>query len=379
VQLLFSLTIFLLSSCQNSGERPAEFSSYYLEKEEEFLIHSLASVELLDYYPEDGLYLGYTITPDGNEITLVNEEGEIVLSKNMQGEGPKQYPSNLSCLAFSETGEIWAMTSVQVLRYDQNLKLLEKFAYRSKFTINLYSILKRFPYFRKDTNSREIIFPVVPSGVGRYDPGNYKKATLLEIYDRSQNFSKEIAPVSRRRVTEEFYGITGGSYAPVYALDAKNAILYLTSTFDSEISVYDLNVDSSPGSMDIYYEDPHAVEPPKPIGSHTLSSSANNWLICPMNKAMYMLDNGMFALEYLAETLINPNPRTGLLVEFHPDNFKNRLILFDQNRQLSGDISIPERGIVMTSLPGNRLLVKAVNTEKEEDFTRYVIYKVVEE
>src|SRR5690606_10781305 len=109
-------------------------------------------------------------------------------------------------------------------------------------------------------------------------------------------------------------------------------------------------------SFDIYYEDPNAVKPPKPIGSHTLSSNAENWLITPMNKSIHTFDDGLIVLEYLEGALINPYPRKPLLSEIHPDIYKNRLILFDQNRQLSRDIAIPERGVVMTSLPGNRLL-----------------------
>src|SRR5690554_5684275 len=99
--LVVTISISLFS-CQNEkGSIPEEFVSYHLEKEKEFLIHSLASVELLDYSTEDGLYLGYSVTPKGDEITLVNEDGEIVLSRNMQGEGPEEHVSNLSCLAFS--------------------------------------------------------------------------------------------------------------------------------------------------------------------------------------------------------------------------------------------------------------------------------------
>ena len=370
--IFFSVAIFWLSSCQNRAERPEHFGSYHLDKEKEFLIHSLASVELLDYYPPDGLFLGYTVTPGGNEISLVNEEGEILLSRNMQGEGPEQYPSNLSSLAFSETGEIFAMTSVHVLRYDQNLRLLERFSYEPKFMINLYSLLKKFSYFRKDTNRKGITFTVVPSGVSRYyasgSGSDYKAAKLLELYNQRDGSSKEIVPISERRITEEFYRTAGGSYAPVYVLDAETSKLFLTGTFDNEITIYDLKADTVVGGMDIYHGDPNAVEPPTPIGSHTLSSTPENWLLTPMNKSIHKLDNGLIVLEYLTGASINPYPRKGLLNEIHPDIYRNRLILFDQSRQLSRDLTIPEQGIVMTSLPGNRLLVKTVNTEKEGGF-----------
>src|SRR5690606_28903869 len=368
---IVAIFISLFSCQQGKGSRPEDFGSYRLEKEKEFLIHSIPSVELLDYYPEDRLYLGYTITPGGNEITLVNEDGEIVLSRNMQGEGPGQHSSNLSCLGFSENGDIWAMTSVQVLRYDQNLKLLDNFFYMPNFMITLYSSLKKFSYFRKDTNRMEIAYPVIPSGVGRYRPEDYDTGRLLEIYDQRQGRSKEIVPISKRRITEEFLEMARGFYAPVHVLNAENAKLFLTGTFDNEITVYDLNADSVAGSIDIYHGDPNAVEPPATIGTHTLSSNPENWLLTSMNIGIHNLDDGMIALEYLMGVSVNPNPPVNLNSEIHPVISRNRFILFDQNRQLSGDLTIPEQGKVMTSLPGNRLLLKAVNPDVEEDFIRY--------
>lgn len=382
-QVFIAVSISLFSCQTDRGSRPEDFGSYHLEKEKEFLIHSLASVELLDYSTEDGLYLGYSVTPKGDEITLVNEDGEIVLSRNMQGEGPEEHVSNLSCLAFSEKGDIWAMTNVHVLRYDQNLKLLERFSYTPNFMINLYGSAKRFSYFRKDTNRTEITFSLVPSGVGRYDQsGNrqyYKTAKLLEFYDQRLGGFEEIAPISERRITEEFLGILKGFYAPVYILDTETSKLFLTGTFDNEITIYDLNADSVAGSMDVYHGDPNAVEPPKSLGTRTLSSTSENWLLAPMNKSIHKLDNGLIALEYITGVSVNPHPGRNLIAEIHSDIYRNRLILFDQNRQLSGDLTIPENGVIMTSLPGNRLLIKVVNPEKEEDFTRYAIFNVLKE
>src|SRR5690606_2823311 len=132
------------------------------------------------------------------------------------------------------------------------------------------------------------------------------------------------------RITEEFLNIVKGSYAPVYVLDPVAPKMFLTGTFDNEITIYDLGTDSVTRSFDIYYEDPNAVEPPKPIGSHTLSSNAENWLITPMNKSIHQLDNGLIALEYIMGVSVNPNPPKDVIAEMHPDIYQNRLIMFDQ-------------------------------------------------
>lgn len=383
------ITLFVvissIFSCQKSQNSSPEegFASYKFEKEREFLIHSLSTIELLDYYPEDSLFLGYTNTHSGKEICLVKENGEIVLSRHMQGEGPNQYPSNLSCLGFAENGDIWAMTSVQVFRYDQELNLREKFTYESNHMITLYTISKKFYYYRKDPLSREITFPTIPSGVSPFNSKSFEKiqnAKLLDLYDQGQETVMEFAPIFERQVTEEFLRISGGVYAPIFMIDTIDFKLYLTSTIDNEITIYDLNTDTFSARLDIHHGDPSALEPSTKIKTETLTKNSEGWLLTPKNHNIHKLDQGIFALEYLMGTSINPNAIKGTqLGESKEDIYQNRLIMFDQNRQLSGDLALPVKGIIMTSLPGNRLLVRVENSEVEEDFTRYVIIRVIKE
>ena len=386
--LIISIVVIAISittsSCQKGKNLSPEegFASYSLEKEREFLIHSLSTVELLDYYPKDSLYLGYTITHSGKEICLVKEDGQIILSRNMQGEGPNQHAANLSCLGFAENGDIYAMTSVQVLRYNQNLELLEKFTYEPMQMTTFYTISKKFNYHLKYTNQSEIIFTVNPSDVSRNNFRSseaYQYAKLVEFYDQKDESTKEIGLISERNITEELLGIVKGFYAPIYILNAITSKLYLTTTLDNEITIYDMNADSVSAKINIYYSDPNAIEPSKKISPQTLSKNPDGWLLSPKNHNIHKLDNGLFALEYHMVS-INPNPNQDIQ-EYDIDGnvYKNRLILFDQNCQLSGDLALPVKGIIMSSIPGNRLLVRVENSEVEEDFTRYVIYKVMKE
>lgn len=99
------------------------YAQYALKKEKEFHIDSLYPVELVDYHPGEGLYLGYVeMKSKGVEVVLVNEEGEIVVQKKLAGEGPEQYTASLNCLAFSDEGEVLLQTPFEVLRYDRGLR-----------------------------------------------------------------------------------------------------------------------------------------------------------------------------------------------------------------------------------------------------------------
>jgi len=386
--LIISIVVIAISittsSCQKGKNLSLEegFASYSLEKEREFLIHSLSTVELLDYHPESSLFLGYAHIQGGKEICLVNENGDIILRKNMQGDGPDNYGAYLSCLGFTEDGDIWAVTGVQVLRYNQNLELLEKFTYVPKHLVNLYYFTEKFQYYRKDSNSGDIHFPVNPSGISTtvFSVGDYRNAKLLELYDQSTELSIEIAPISERNVTEDFLEIAQGFYAPVFFIDVKSFKIYLTATFDNQITVFDLAMDSVISSITISHCDPNAVKPESKISTNSLSHNAEGWLLSPMNNKMFKLDSGLFVLEYLCDVSVDPNPDQELFLgELYKDIYKNRLILFDGERQISRDLTLPVKGIIMTSIPGNRLLVRVENSEVEEDFTRYVIYKVMKE
>jgi hypothetical protein len=355
-------------------------NSFRLKKENEFLIHNLTTVILLDYFADDKIYLGYSNTKEGKEILLVDESGKIILNKNMQGEGPDQHSSSFSCLGFSEKGDIWVMTSVEVLLYDRNLILLDRFKYEPTDILNLYSLAKKFFYFKKDPSQKDITFATIPSGTSRFNPqsGNYfDKLMLFELYDQKSSSVSQLSPLSERLITKEFLQFVGGFYSPVYSIKFNSSKLILTSSFDNEINIYDLTDGTSAVKIPIYYEDPNAVYPSQKLNSEDLLKTPENWLLSPKNQSIHQLDDDLILLEYIMGVSINPHKVNQS--EIFEDPTQNRLILFNSKKQLSSDIIIPEKGIIMTSIPGNRLLIKSVNEEKEDDFTRYFVYSIEED
>jgi hypothetical protein len=376
----FILVMTILSACTDGKETKPLFSSFEFVKEREFLIHSLSTVELLDYHTETGMYLGYAHVQGGKEIVLVTADGQIELRRNMQGDGPDKYGATLSCLGFAENGDIWALTSVQLLRYNQKLELLERMPFKPINMVTLYYFTHKFQFVREDLNPNYIVFPVNPSGWSRnVFPGEeYNSAYLLEFYKQMNEESIEIEPISKRNLTNDFLNVSSGFTAPVYLIDSLNHKLILTTAFENQITVFDLDDWSVIGNIDVYHGDPDAVYPTYKVDPSRLPTNAEGWLKTPMNLKMHLLDRGMFALEYVREASIDPNPEKGPFSgNMHKDVFKNYIILFDLERQISADLKLPVRGSVMTSVPGNRLLVKVDNPESEEDFSRYHLYRIV--
>lgn len=196
-------------------------SQYKLEKLNEFKIYSLSPVELVDFHPKKGVYLGYTNKfSKGFEITIVKENGEIVISKGMKGDAPNQYSSTANCLGFSDQGDIWLLTPHQLMLYDKKLTLKEKIPYKSNNQIYIYGAVIPFYYFYKNENRSEFLFISTPSGSRKYAGiSNFKSTSLIEIYNKKTNKSYEIAPVSERPQYEYLDKSISGIYYPIYTVN----------------------------------------------------------------------------------------------------------------------------------------------------------------
>lgn len=366
-------------SGKNNSTTEENTYDYRLEKVKEFKINSVNPVELIDYYPPKGLYLGYTITPDGLEITLVNEEGEIVISKNMQGEGPEQYTSSLNCLAFSPEGNIWAITNVHFLKYSQQLHIKEKTTYTPNIAITLYDRAELLSFFYENNTIDKTSFIINPSKVPIHNlDHDFQKNNMIEIYQWGENSTYEIAPISDRSIAGNIDVSISHMYAPVYTIDRKNSKLYLTGTLDNEITVYDLNTQKITERIKIDHGD--FLNLNTKLTKWNIPTYNNKILLLSKNDKIIKLDDEMLILDYIttiSEGIFEQkklNDSGYYLHYFDPDYHK--LIVFDGNMQVTKDLPMPSNGTLTAGLPGNRLLVKIENKYMEEDFIRYGIYKL---
>ena len=356
-------------------------SQYKLEKVKEFKINSLFQVDLIDQYPEEGLFLGYTNKlSKGMDITMVKEDGEIVLSKNMKGEGPEQYTATLNCLGFSDKGDIWALTPHQLILYDQKLKLKDRSRYESRGRIYFGGGAAPFSYFYREGESTDFSFITNPSGARNFAGlPDFRGKNLLQVSNLGENAIYEIAPVSQRPQYEYLDKSLDAVYFPVYTVDNSQSMLYLTTSLDNEITAIDLNTNEIVSQIKITHGEFKSLEN-NPISTKSLPSYEHITLAA-FNHKIFKLGDGLLALEYIREIPYgtyekkiaeNPNYHHFKDPEYH------RLILFNQTGQLTDDLAIPYGKITM-SLPGNRILVKLENPEIEEDFIRYGIFKISKE
>ncbi|WP_215225132.1 hypothetical protein [Echinicola shivajiensis] len=356
-------------------------AQYSLEKVDEFQINSLWPVEIIDHYPKDGLYLGYIHKrSEGTEIAILNEKGEILISKNMQGDAPDKYTTSLNCLGFSENGDIWALTATELLLYDQKLVLQKRQPYKSSVKIHLYSSLRPFAHFYKNNDPSSLYFISNPSGVSKYmGKRDFRSTNLIEISNEQESNSYEIAPVAERALYKSLDPSINDVYSPIYTLQGKNnPKLYLTTSLDNEITVLDINTGEVISRVKINHDEFKVLE----SQSISLDNMPSNGRITlsAFNRNLFKLDGELMALEYVKDIslgIYEKNKAEDPNYHHFKDPNYHKIILLDEHKQLSKDLSIPYGKIAM-ALPGNRLLIRLINPDEEEDFIQYGIYQITE-
>jgi hypothetical protein len=357
-------------------------AQYLLEKTGEFHINSLHPVGMIDYLPSDGLYLGYVNKlSEGMEIAVFSENGEILISKNLHGEGPEEYVTTLNGLGFSEEGDIWVQTSQQLLLYDKKLNLIDRIKHQSSLSYHLSGRPKKASWFYKNDNSSNLSLIVNPSKVGNFlRKIDFENTMLIEIFDLMENRTYKIAPLSDRPQYKGFDMTVSAMYAPIYCLDREENKLYLSTKLDDEITVYDLNTDKVMSRIKISHSAYTSLKT-IPITRKSLPSYNNRISLAAVNERIYKLAGNLIALEYIREIpygtyekKIADDPNYHHL----QDPAYHLLILFDHSKQVSSDdISIPN-GIIQVVLPNNRFLIQLINPDVEEEFFRFGLYKLTE-
>lgn len=213
---------------------------YQLRKVDDLHVESLAPVGIRDYDPERKEYLGFVDNgSEGVELAIFDSDGKIVISEVRRGDGPNYYSSSALTMGFAPDGGIYVQTSVEFLKYDREFNLIKRIRYEPKFTTVVYSGPRE--KFIPLSKGNEISFLTGVSGISgmAMGPEVPSKVQLIEYYDPKLKSVQSLAPLSERGVFQGF----GDEKSParinsIYELNYDENLLYLTTTIDNEITVY---------------------------------------------------------------------------------------------------------------------------------------------
>jgi WD40 repeat protein len=367
---LFSYVLFFITLNISHAQ-------YKLEKVKEFQINSLNSIDIVDYDPKQKRYLGVEKTK-GFVVIILDEKGNILQRKNLEGQGPGQFRTAINCLGYSDENGIWILTPNQVLYFNYELNFHKERKIHPKNMFYVDGLTEPISYFYRKTTGNSLAFIPYPSSTSLFvRPQDFRNENLIEIYDSKLEKSYYLAPVADRPLSQKLDKSLNAIYKPIFSLDRKNDKLFVTASLDNEITVIDVQSGKTLSKIKINHDEFKSIKMPS-LSAKTLSSY-NQYTLTSLNRKLLHLDNGLLVLNYVREIPYGTfEQKIGEDKTYHHfrDPDYHRLIIFDQEKQLSEDLQIPY-GEIKISLPGNSILIKLLNPEEEEDFIRYGIFELV--
>ncbi len=355
----------------------SSFSQNNIQKTSEFKINSLNSVEIVDYDPVKKQFVAFEKGDKDFVVILLDEKGAILKRKELQGQGPGQINTAMNFLGFGENGDIWAITTNLLLSYDRNLNFKEskKFALSNPFLTFFNSPAP--VYFYKGNDKENLVFATYPSRTARFmSVKSFENQSLIELFDMKSGKEYYLAPISERPLYQHLDISIKAMYNPIFTMNKKKDQLFVTSTFDDEITVIDLQSSKTISKIKVKHGEFGSFKK-LPISRENLPNSGFNSLASRNSNLLY-LDGGLVVLDYfkeIPEMVFERKTRQNKYYRHPYDPDYHRIIIFDEEKQLSKDLEIPY-GQIKIAMPNNSILVKLINPDQEEDFVRYGIYQI---
>lgn len=369
----YLLALFSLIAIQIKAQ------TYKLNKVSEIRIESLSDVNLLDYYPKNDLFVG-AVNQMGNppELLIVDGKGEILKREIKEGQGPEEYLGSALTMGFSNDGEILLNTSLALYTYDFNFKLIEKLKFDPKSTMTIRPS-PRSRFLKLGRSSSALSFISLPLGSTAYSShATNNELYLIEYYNGDTKSVERILPYSSRKVYRGYENTPFPvSIDPIFTVDEQKNELYLSTSFDNEITVY------NPVNWEVIRRIPVQHKSFRPLKSIPMEKvnfqSTGRYKRYPFNSKLIKFDSELLGLVYvreISEAAYELRESDGKSKYLNDPTF-NSLILFKNGVQLPGELTIPS-GLIQMTLPNNRVLVKVVNEEEELDYIPFEIWELVE-
>ncbi|WP_143962243.1 hypothetical protein [Litoribacter populi] len=379
-KVLYIPILFLLLACGSKVEKNSSNpTSYVLEKVDSFLVDHLTHVRIMDYSPEEDIFLAFS-EGDDNFMEL-DLSGKILKTVNRKGEGPDTYGArNPVALSFGPYGDRMVQTSFQLISYDKDYRQTHKSGIRNMLPVRANVPLGKNQYFKLDGEYHYLVGPTTYLSSHALIHNEEGRDTLQNflVLNFETGALKSAVPYGPEGVYKEtdqiFYNLMGKSYF------IQGDELFVAQNLGSSIQVYDLQNDFELSRQIPISHKTWKKASPLPLGSNTDNEKVNAiFHTSGRNKSLYPINENTFLLSYytgISQSKYETFQSEG--TSFMPKNLleENKLLVFHDGKQLEGEIDLPP-GTILFPLPDDRLLVlDEVSEEVEEEFTKYSIYQL---
>lgn len=383
--IVYLLILLFAAGCTTKNKGANDTSdldeiSYEFIKVDSFQVNNFTRINILDYSPEEKIYLGYSLTED--DILEISENGEILAREHKKGDGPELYGNwNPIGLGFGPDGQRIVELPFQVISYDKNYEILHQHGIMSPLPIRANTPLGRPPYFQNNDTTKLLV-----------GPSNYLTATYLihdqEGKDTLQNFYqlnlqsgavKSVVPYEPASIYNSTENIYTELMGKSFFIDHERNELVLVHDLERKILVYNLPDFSLNRSISISHSE-FKTYSPVPVGTTFSDESAKALSrLSARNQKLFNLGNTLYVLQYF--TGISQAEFDNRHTEEKPyvgkfDRKEQRILIFQNGKQVPQELTGIEGSLVL-SLPDNKILVQErENSEIEEEFTRFSIYQL---
>ncbi len=374
------LILCLLLACnQKRSEIKIESVGYQLVKIDSFQVDNLTRVQITDYNEAENIFLAYSEAE--HDILEISPKGEILKRVNLRGDGPNKMGNWTPLgMSFGPNGERIFQLPFQLLSYDKDYKQIYNLRIQSPLPVRANIPLGRTAFFLENGQPRYLVGPTT-----------FLSAHLLiyneEGRDTLQNFSllypesgniKSIIPYEPqsyyKKTAHIYYGLMGKSF---FVQDNELVVLH---NLADEILVYNIGdnfslnktVPITYSAFEKYEALPIGTPMDDPRLKELTFMSGKNGKILPMGNNLWLMSyfQGVTRALYEANNSEESPFTAKKVIE------KNKLVIFENGLQVSGEIQQP-RGNIQFSFKGNHILVlDEPNEEMEEEFTKYSIYQL---
>ncbi|REG94428.1 hypothetical protein [Algoriphagus antarcticus] len=385
---LFAITLFSCSQSENEATSSAidPFQELQFEVVDSIMVDVLENLAVLDYLPSKDQYLMKKLRK--GEVFVVNGKGEILLKKDIAGEGPNQIQMVGEGRFYGEEGYIFKEFSATMdfNLFDLNFQKTKKFQGTMQEMMAIFISNNRQTFSVYENGGDHFLFGEEFNSFSKatidYDEIGaefYNKANMGFIYDLGKDSIQFVNTYPNDWAPKKNQTWVGTSY-PFLAFDPTSKTVASLPTSGNQLGIYELK-----GNQLVYEK---SVELTHPDRDGFEAKEGTNPIVYPGFNDIKIFGEYQLVQFYTAmpEDIFNgfrakgenywQDPAYG---EASKTYRKRKYIVVKNGVQIGIVNELPIIGDIYFGLPDGTLIVKAADGEVERDYNLFYKIRLVEE
>ncbi len=357
-----------------------ELPQYVLEKVDSFSVENFTRVRIIDFSPEENIYLAYSEVED--DILELSDRGEILKRTHKKGDGPGLYGNwNPIGMGFGPNSERIVELPFALFVYDKDYEIISENRIMSPLPIRTNQPLGKTTYFENQDSLYFLVGPTNYLSAHYLIRDDIGKDTLQNFYELNLNSgaTHSVVPYDEQSIYKNSEDLYFERMGKSFFIDHKKQELYILHDLEKSILVYGLPDYTLKEKIPVEHSEflsfpavPLEVSSDDERITDLRNLSAKNKSLIPLDEDLILMNyfTGISKAEY--ETRHSEEPT----YSGSSDPRENKFLIFENRKQIPQELP-GIKGSLILSLPDKKILVQErENMVIEEEFTRFSIYQL---